>query len=529
MWSGVANFGPGDWVSFYKGKLTPKLIMTGKSKGRSMRAMKDRYTGLCDSGETRAAGMDLKALYDDLKILHDHRGGKLDSSLSWEKIVERMDVIVKYLKVVPAVLGQRVLSRFYKTCQQEQRWVEVMKVLNPWLAPVAFSARQPRLCDLPRVEEWKRLAFIQTFFREAIVPEIAEGKEGTQKLKVMVAAALESFDEVDVLALSSPVASQFRDCGIACEAISNLIELPFDSVLACQNIEKLMTATSPSKVPVSREGSLTIVQKAIKSSTFYSQRAATMRDAQAAVMERSVKKRELLQAWQGLAKTQGEACHDSAACKLLEDLIGLKKLFPSSSLEDRSVILKEMVQQHLNCGSKKITSARCDQLQKVLQEALIAFPLDTSLPALQMTLAEAKHQMSAHERMQKFEEISLMLKEEINGEQQDYLKISAGLLAALQQCHGIGGTKEAAILQDQGVRTWIEHCCVCVLKSLQNADLDVIEKELLPTFDCLEKIKDFCLGAYRHLGSIDRCADRFAVLSSNESKMCCLRHRRESA
>ena len=137
---------PDDWLSFYKQKLPAKAIMTGKHKVRSFRAMKDRSSMLCDEGASRSEGMGLKSLHGELKILHDHRGGYIVSSLSWSNIVERCDLVTKHLKVIPASLAQQVLSKFFKTCKEEQRWEDVMMVLNPWQPSAPFSAKFPRFC-----------------------------------------------------------------------------------------------------------------------------------------------------------------------------------------------------------------------------------------------------------------------------------------------------------------------------------------------------------------------------------------------
>lgn len=49
--------GDGDWLSFYTAKLTLRAVLVGKSKGRTIRAMKVRVDKLCESKDTRTMGL----------------------------------------------------------------------------------------------------------------------------------------------------------------------------------------------------------------------------------------------------------------------------------------------------------------------------------------------------------------------------------------------------------------------------------------------------------------------------------------
>ena len=92
-----------------QGKVPYKEIATGLSKGRSLRAMKDRYIELLNWDNTKDQGRDLKVFYDQCMIIHEHRGGHVDPGMPLATLQVRMESVQRNLGILPAALAQRLL------------------------------------------------------------------------------------------------------------------------------------------------------------------------------------------------------------------------------------------------------------------------------------------------------------------------------------------------------------------------------------------------------------------------------------
>ena len=142
------------WTTYYKSKLPFRTIHVGKSKGRSLRAMKDRYIELMKWDPTKDEGRELKILYDKCKIIHDHRGGHVDPGMPLQVLQNRMESVQRAIGILPAIMAQRLLFNAVAEAKAEMKWPALVIMLNPFEELAYFDVRAPKMSALPRVSAW---------------------------------------------------------------------------------------------------------------------------------------------------------------------------------------------------------------------------------------------------------------------------------------------------------------------------------------------------------------------------------------
>ena len=202
-------------------------MVVGKSKGRVLRHMQDRYLELIKHAETKAQGYDLKAHWEDFSILHDHRTGQFDPTLSQDDILARMAVYQKHFKVIPAVVSQALLLRAFDTARLEQRWADVAHMLNPWKEDALFKPENPMLHSLPRHDTWKALTCRTTWFKETVVPLLYDGQGAEDNLKKCVTAMKDELEQVDMLLMEEEShQAHYADAKQAVNALWAMVVMP---------------------------------------------------------------------------------------------------------------------------------------------------------------------------------------------------------------------------------------------------------------------------------------------------------------
>ena len=117
----------GDWVQYYKSAMTPTKAMSGKSKGRTLFAMPQRATKLMGTSTTRQSGCELKEYYNDLKIFHEFRGGKVEPGMASDELKQRCAVVLKHIRALPAALAQRWLAQATCVSRAGRGWVKTWR------------------------------------------------------------------------------------------------------------------------------------------------------------------------------------------------------------------------------------------------------------------------------------------------------------------------------------------------------------------------------------------------------------------
>ena len=188
--------------------------------------MKDRYMELLKWDETKDQGKDLKVLYDQCLILHEHRGGHADPGMALEVLQARMESVQNNLGMLPAALAQRLLFNAVNEAKAEATWPQLAAMLTPFQEASSFDIKSPRMTGLPRVPQWKFLSYRTSLFREILAPMLAHGNEKLRQVVALAMASLAELEEVDLINLDQQACLHFRDAQVSLKALLCVTTMP---------------------------------------------------------------------------------------------------------------------------------------------------------------------------------------------------------------------------------------------------------------------------------------------------------------
>ena len=386
-----------NWCSYYQRTATPKYIVSGKSKGRTLRAMRDRYQSLLDHEHTLDCGMALKQYYDQAMVLHEHRKGVVDPALSMNAVKTRMTTIKNLLGYLPALLSQKLLSMVLHNLRIEQKWTEVANLLNPFAPQEEFDCNNPKMAAIPRVHAWKFLSFKQTLFKEILLPMLPYDKDKLEVVAKVTRAALVCFEQVDVIDLDDAGATQLRETLVSLRALDCIATMPING----QHMVELkeMVAACEGHTAVAKDSSIGIVYKAVTSVPFYDNRMKTMRAAEAIFRDRLVGQVSIDAQLASLEEKKGSAEADTFIEPVCADVEKLSKVLPPDVLSAHADKVLSAVRSHIAVAlAGGLPAGRLQLLQTAAQSASGAYPQNKEIDELVRSISEHQTRISQNDR-----------------------------------------------------------------------------------------------------------------------------------
>jgi hypothetical protein len=201
-------------VGFYKQVLPLRLVLVGKSKGRTIKALRERVDTLSLHADTRSMGGVLNGFHSRVKMAHNWRGGRIVHTLSDEAFKADAEILQYEIPNLPAEVCQHALQRTFSRQQAEQRWVAYVKCSNPFRSAsdtTAFNLMDPMMKYIPRVDRW-RLAVCQRSLIEAhICAWVRTGEEKSSQLLDMLAALATELGNEDPFEMDKLNASFYNE------------------------------------------------------------------------------------------------------------------------------------------------------------------------------------------------------------------------------------------------------------------------------------------------------------------------------
>ena len=389
------------WVGYYKGKVPYKEIATGLSKGRSLRAMKDRYIELLNWDNTKDQGRDLKVFYDQCMIIHEHRGGHVDPGMPLATLQVRMESVQRNLGILPAALAQRLLFNAVAEAKAEMKWKPLCAMVNPFEEASMFEIKMPKMSGLPRVPAWKYLSFRTTLFRELIAPMLAHGNEKLAPLVALAEAALSQLDEVEVVDLDQVAAGHYRDAQIALKGLLCCTTMKLSGQYM-QELKEVVAAGTKKVEKQRNEEAKSIIGKAINTNPTFQEKKQLMLAAEATLKERSLPAMKVDDHLKKLADGKGEAAADASVAVVCSDVAKLSAVLPMTAISQHADKVLDLVCRHLEpslCMSGELSQGRLQALRSCCVAACSAYPQSKGLNALQQLCAEKESKISQASRL----------------------------------------------------------------------------------------------------------------------------------
>ena len=111
----------GQWAVSYRRKITLAATMVGNSKGRTLRALRDRVDKLCQCAETRTEGLALQEYYRKILRAQAWRGGHQLGAMDWATILGDVLMFVAEGVVLPADCAAALVAKKAQHFKSEKK------------------------------------------------------------------------------------------------------------------------------------------------------------------------------------------------------------------------------------------------------------------------------------------------------------------------------------------------------------------------------------------------------------------------
>ena len=243
---------PGYWLKYWQRKLSLRAVLTGRPKGRSVKALRERCTSLIADPESRATGLLLQEFLERVELARRWRGGQAVVGLSYAKLEEGLGVFELEKVIVPADIAGALVQRAAERLRTQRNWLEWARIMMPFSdqesnALVTFKPREPRLRDLPKVAAFRCSAFTHALVEKNLIPMLLEGEPGSKCLLEFCVAVRACLEEQEIFVMDTTSAAVHTEVTLGICGLIAVIELPFNSSCS-EGVKSLSTRHSRGSV-----------------------------------------------------------------------------------------------------------------------------------------------------------------------------------------------------------------------------------------------------------------------------------------
>ena len=395
----------GDWLSHFRKRLPLRACMTGKPKGRTVKALRERVEELCSKKETRSTETLLADYHRKVQTAVNWRGGQVVHALSDEQLKVELTDLLSEGTVMAADVCQHLVARKTNRLVSEKLWQEYCDVMVPFAKEdednntedtlTAFDPWSPCMRHLPRKSLWKCSAFVDSHFHENIAVWLYDGEARKQDIFKVSEFMLQAIDMSDPLMLDELSGCIREDTKVACEGMMALCSMPFSSEWSdsVKGISKdLLKPGTSTKSP------LAIVATTIAAVPYYEGRRLKWLEALPTIVEKEHVMKTHEAALKDLQRDSAPASTEwSGRLRVMcDDLASILQMVDLSSLCELDARILAGASRHMDAvlETSKDTGLdeRCsDEVQAFLSSGSIAFPLNTDFPRWMVEVAEVQH------------------------------------------------------------------------------------------------------------------------------------------
>ena len=264
--------------------------MVGKSKGRTIKAARERSNTLCEEGSTKTEGLLLKKYTEMLGRAQHWRGGNKIKHLSDKEFFDDCKWVKSEKVLLPAEVCQGVLHRVANAQKYKLQWSDFFDIIAPWglhdAAGDLFNVEHPQLNQLPRHLSWRLVAFANYMFDDCLNPMLFQAESGASRVSDLCHAGLTMLGKQDYLEMSRAEAVLAADLEVCFNGVIALIELPLTKPTEHGQHVKQISGDSCDVEELPASSVLLKVRIVVEVVEYYSSRATMYKEALPTLMEK---------------------------------------------------------------------------------------------------------------------------------------------------------------------------------------------------------------------------------------------------
>ena len=384
-------------MAYWKQKLSLRATLVGRPKGRSIKALRERVETLLEDKDTRTAGLLLNQYHEKVQVARNWRGGSAIAAMDDDTVDKNLSMFQAEATILPAEIGQALLKRQADRHASERNWKAYFGIMMPFLksAEFTFDPKNPTMWQLPRVPQWKRQAFLNSFIDQLVCPFLFEGSSSAASIRDLSTNLLAALDGQDIMMMDKHAASLLDDLRMAFTGLITIIDFPFSSANRSE-VEALAPRSSASSAPNPVE----ILASALESAPWFKERREKFLAAMTIIAE---KEGEVEMHLEYLEQYDDEPADEKATldssvrlAKMHDDISDILQKVECEAMLQFSQELIRVTDQHMKVcmlvvdKQPALNDAWWTAVGKLLNSASIAYPLDQRVPTWQGKLQELR-------------------------------------------------------------------------------------------------------------------------------------------
>lgn len=401
---GSADFGPGpdvewgdscapqgdeDIVTAWRRRLPLAMILTGSSKGRSIKALREKMERLSSKPATLDDGNRLRQYLKKVLLAQSLRPDKV-AQLPTNEVEAALHAILSEGVALPPEVGLGLVDRRIGELLHSSDMAGLLATTRPWPASPAdkkFDPFLPKLGPL-RLAVVDRIAkFKQNFWYQGLIPCLMTGEQGLDRVVRICELVKKEFESEDVIDLDVPAAQLVQECMAISTGLIGLVRMETSTEVQLSiilinsrkgGLDKSLTTSIANAVYGNGllESKINVLIKGAAVIEQYGERVEahtvdleTIQDAP--LMEKFSKLNDMCSDLSSIRSTTSAALFDRFAAKLLVCLLAEWDR-TKSAMETKSI---------------DIEMGFMDLLQKLGSEASMCFSLEEGVHRMQAEIA----------------------------------------------------------------------------------------------------------------------------------------------
>jgi hypothetical protein len=408
----------GDWVAFYKQNLPVRNVLVGKSKGRSIKALRERVNALSLDPSTRSQATTLGFYHEKLKVAHAWRGGKIVHTLSDAGYKSDAEMLMAEVSHLPADICQHTLKRHLDRHKTSQSWGIYASASMPFKKAsdhAKYDLLDAMMRYLPRVDKWRLYVCQGSLIEQHLCVWVREGADRSSQMLALLLVLEVELAKEDPFDMDQINASFYNEVSQVVDGLKAIVQLSFAS-----SPQAAIVALGKCQYSTKHASPTELVATAIADCAWYKDRKDKYLQALPSIMEYEdvlVENGAILDKLPNHFDKEWVECHGATTFGIFAEMLNsLSIMLGTATLEfdglrqyhkaltDKATslasALKSLVAaREMECG------AALDEAMKMLHAACVVFPLEHNYPECIQVLADFKSSAAYKAREEAFAEV----------------------------------------------------------------------------------------------------------------------------
>lgn len=338
-----------DIVSYWKRRLPLDAMYTGKSRGRTLRAMTQMVTSMAAADHSKDDSNLLKK-YEGKCRLAAKLSDKALPSLTYDETKSILVMIQNEGYTLPVDILRQVIDKRAATFIVDNNYAELFETVNAFATSAELDPLKPAVSAMPgNTSQAKFNIMTKVLFSRCLVPKIMEGEGGMQHARTCAEVFLTKLQAIDIVDLDDEAAEIWDASATGLRSVLGVINLSCTQELM-QSLQELKEASDKR----SSKDVLHSICCAIEATAFYERRMSILLKARVKVEQHGPKLVEMSGALGALKLDDTEAT--GKLMRMCTDYELIKMDLPMELIMDFGQSLRASVETHWPDVKKRMDS-----------------------------------------------------------------------------------------------------------------------------------------------------------------------------